>query len=66
MNGEDLKLARILKHISQYEVAAKLGIPAPKLSEIEHGKCQLSPEMRERILKAIEELSKQGGGNVTS
>ena len=57
ITGQDLQVARIIKGLSQYKVAAKLGIPAPKLSEIEHGKCQLSSEMVERILVAIDELT---------
>ncbi len=54
--GKDLMLRRILKGLSQYAVAARLGIPAPKLSEIEHGKSQPSPEMVERIKAAINAL----------
>jgi transcriptional regulator with XRE-family HTH domain len=65
MKGQDLKLARIIKGVSQYKLAAKLGIPAPRLSEIERGKHRLPSEFARSILNAIEELSNKGGGEAS-
>ncbi len=53
MKGLKLKILGIEAGLRQYEVAAKVGIPATKLCEIEVGRCQPSPELLERILKVI-------------
>lgn len=60
MNGEDLRIARVLRHVSQWKLAARIGIPATRLSEIENGKRQPTPEMIKQILAAIEELAVGG------
>jgi plasmid maintenance system antidote protein VapI len=60
----DLQLLRLLRGVSQWELAVKLHIPATRLSEMEHGKRQLSPEMEIRIRKAIIELAEEKDANV--
>lgn len=54
----DLKIARIKAGLKQYEVAAKVGIGATQLCEIEKGRRELSPELLRRILQVI-----KGNGN---
>jgi DNA-binding XRE family transcriptional regulator len=54
LSGKRLKLFRILAGLRQYDVAARIGIPATKLCEIEGGRRQASPELLQRILAAIE------------
>ena len=55
MEGLKVKIARIRAGIRQYELAARLGITQSKLSEIETGRREASPELIARILEAIEE-----------
>lgn len=59
----DLQLLRLLRGVSQWRLAAKLGIPATRLSEMEHNKRQPSPEMERAIRKAIEELAAERSKN---
>ena len=54
MDGIEIKIARIRAGIKQYELAAKLGINQTKLSEIENGRCETSPELVGKILEIIE------------
>lgn len=58
MDALELKIARIRAGFRQYELAAKVGITQTKLSEIECGRLQPSPELLQRILELTEE--KQG------
>ena len=51
--GLALKIARLRAGVKQYELAAKVSIAPTQLSEIETGRQQPSPELRERILQAI-------------
>jgi len=51
--GVELKIARIRAGLRQYEVAARVGILANRLSEIEAGRRRPSPELLERILQVI-------------
>ena len=51
--GIDLKIMRIRAGLLQYEVAAKLGISPSRLSGIERGRVESSPELAERIQEAI-------------
>jgi len=53
MRGLELKITRIKAVLRQYEVAAKVGIPATKLCEIEAGRRKVSDELVKRILQAI-------------
>ena len=53
MKGLRLKILRIEAGLRQYEVAAKVGIPATKLCEIEAGRRQPSNDLLERILRVI-------------
>lgn len=50
----DLKILRLRAGLKQYELAARLGIPASALSEIENGRRQPSPELLARMLEIIE------------
>jgi transcriptional regulator with XRE-family HTH domain len=51
--GVELKIARIRAGLRQYEVAARVGILANRLSEIEAGRRRPSPELLDRILRVI-------------
>lgn len=53
MEGIQLKILRIEAGLRQYEVAARVGVPATKLCEIEGGRRRPSPELLERILQVI-------------
>ena len=53
MKGLELKITRIKAGLRQYELAAKVGIPATKLCEIEVGRRNPSDELVKRILQAI-------------
>lgn len=54
MRGLELKLRRIKAGLKQYEVAARVGIPANRLCEIELGRRKGEPDLLARICKAIE------------
>lgn len=54
MKGLELKVSRIKAGLRQYEVAAKVGIPATKLCEIEAGRRKPSDDLLRRILQVIE------------
>ena len=56
--GVEIKVARIRAGLLQYEVAASIGVPPSRLSEIEAGRRRPSPELLKRILQAI-----KGKGN---
>jgi transcriptional regulator with XRE-family HTH domain len=56
MHGVELKIARIRVGLKQYELAARVGITQTKLSEIECGRLQPSPELLQRLLENVEEL----------
>lgn len=60
MQGIEIKVARILAGLKQYEVAARLGISQNQLSQIELGRREPSPELLERILQVI-----KGDGNAS-
>lgn len=51
--GMEIKIARIRAGLRQYEMAARVGILANRLSEIEAGRRRPSPELLERILQVI-------------
>lgn len=53
MSGLQLNVLRVKSGLRQYEVAAKVGISATRLCEIEAGRKQPSNELLERILQAI-------------
>jgi ribosome-binding protein aMBF1 (putative translation factor) len=57
VKGIDIKLARIKKGIRQYDLAARLGIAPSRLSEIESGRRQPSPELLEHLLKLLKGTS---------
>ncbi len=56
--GVEIKIARIRAGLRQYEVAMSVGILPNRLSEIEAGRRRPSPELLERILRAV-----KGNGN---
>ena len=51
--GMEIKIERIRTGLHQYEVAARVGILANRLSEIEAGRRRPSPELLERILRVL-------------
>jgi DNA-binding XRE family transcriptional regulator len=51
--GLDLKIARIRAGLKQYELAARVGIAATQLCEVETGRREPSAELFEQILQAI-------------
>jgi len=53
MKGLKLKILRIEAGLRQYEVAAKVGIPATKLCEIEAGRRKPADDLLKRILQVI-------------
>ncbi len=53
-DGVQIKIARIRAGLRQYEVAARVGILANRLSEIESGRRRPSPELLERILMVVQ------------
>jgi len=60
-DGVDIKIARIRAGLRQYEVAASVGIPPNRLSEIESGRRRPSPELLSRIIKVITDSGNQAG-----
>lgn len=59
-SGLELKIARLMAGLKQYELAAKLGIGTTQLCEIETGRRQPSPELVKQIKQLIdEELSRK-------
>jgi transcriptional regulator with XRE-family HTH domain len=57
VDGFDLKVARLKAGLHQYQVARKVGIAQPRLSEIEMGLREASSELIQRILEAIREAT---------
>lgn len=53
VNGLGLKIMRLKAGLRQYEVAGQVGIPANRLSEIESGRREPSPELLERLFGVI-------------
>jgi len=53
IDGLELRISRIRAGLRQYELAARVGITQTKLSEIECGRLQPSPELIERIIEAM-------------
>jgi transcriptional regulator with XRE-family HTH domain len=53
MEPVELKVKRIRAGLRQYQVAAAVGIAPCRLSEIETGRCQPSPELLRRILEVV-------------
>lgn len=49
----NLKTAMMLRGIRGYELAAKVGIHAPALSEIIQGRRKPSPEVRRRVTRVL-------------
>lgn len=49
----ELKVKRIKAGLRQYQVAAEVGVAPCRLSEIETGRRQPSPELVQRILEVI-------------
>ena len=57
-DGLEIKIARLKAGVKQYDLAARLGIRAPALSEMESDRRPLSPEMAARIREALDETGK--------
>ena len=66
MDSLELKLMRIKRGLRQYEVAAKVGIAPCRLSEIEIGRREPSPELLKRILEVIEAKESEEAGQRTA
>jgi predicted transcriptional regulator len=64
MDPLELKIARIRVGLRQYELAARAGITQTKLSEMECGRLQPSPELLQRILEVIEEARVSSGAEM--
>jgi len=50
----DIKIARIKAGLRQYDLAARLGIPSSRLSEIESGRLKPLPELLERLFNILD------------
>ena len=61
IGGLEIKVRRIRAGLRQYQLAAQLGITQTKLSRIECGWLQPSPELLERIWKVFEEVAMAHG-----
>lgn len=59
VKGLELKIMRLRAGLRQYDVAARLGIPPNRLSEIESGRREPSPELLEQLLQIVNQ-SKSG------
>lgn len=53
VNGLDIKIKRLRAGVRQYDVAAQLGIPPSRLSEIESGRRTPSPQLLHRLLQIL-------------
>ena len=53
INGLDIKIAGLKAGLRQYDLAAILGIPPSRLSEIESGRRKPAPEIVRQILKIL-------------
>ena len=56
VKGLDIKIARLKAGLRQYDVAAQLGIPPSRLSEIESGRRQPSDELLQRLLEVLNQV----------
>lgn len=54
VNGLDIKIARLKVGLRQYDLAARLGIPSSRLSEIESGRRKPAPEIIRQIFKILD------------
>jgi len=55
VKGLDIKIARLKAGFRQYDVAARLGIPPSRLSEIESGRRQPSDVLLKRLLEMFDQ-----------
>jgi len=53
-----IRLARRIKDIRQVELAERVGISRPYLSQIENGRRPLSPELAVRLFAALEKITR--------
>jgi len=54
IKGLDIKIMRIKAGLRQYDLAARLGMPPSRLSEIESGRRKPAPETIRQILKILD------------
>ena len=59
VKGLDLKIMRLKAGLRQYDVAARLGIPPNRLSEMESGRREPSPELLERLVEILNQAKSQ-------
>lgn len=55
VKGLDIKIARLKAGMRQYDLAARLGIPPSRLSEIESGRRNPAPEIVQQLFKILDE-----------
>lgn len=53
MNGLDLKVLRIRSGLRQYQLAARLGMNASRLSLVENGRLPLRPELAQQAVSVL-------------
>lgn len=56
-SGIELKIARLRAGIKQYELASQVNITPSHLSEIESGRREVSLELSQKLVAAIQSLS---------
>lgn len=61
VNGLDIKIMRLRAGLRQYDLAARVGIAPNRLSEIESGRREVSPELLQQILKVMRKRSHAKG-----
>jgi len=54
VKGLDIKIARLKAGMRQYDLAARLAIPPSRLSEIESGRRQATPEIIQELFKILD------------
>ena len=57
VNGLDITIMRLKAGIRQYDLAARLGIPPNRLSEIENGRRTPSPELLGQLVRILEQAN---------
>ena len=63
VKGLELKIIRLRVGIRQYDLAARLGILPNRLSEIESGRREPSPELLTQLLQILNQAKKVEADN---
>ena len=56
--GQKIAAARAVHHIPQYKLSAAVDMVPRRLADIERGRVAPSPELADRIMRAIKELAR--------